>query len=605
LHNYSGKVHIIRFAMGEDRATVVEELLAEGSKLCEAGHADQAIAVWTEVLHLVPGEARAVEYLKQAAAGQDEAENELRRSVSEVRTELEHLLSERRYEEALELLYAARRRNPNAPDIARGIQLLKQRLVRRYLHRLGNLDHVPRTSRAPAEYGHLPEEARTLLRLCDGVSSYGDVARASRLGRYETYRMLAQLVEEEIITTSGQEVEEPTMVTVLPVGRRHHPRLWLAMGAVAAGAGLALLLALRLQSSAAPVAPGEAASAPAAAVTAADTLPAAGFAAPGAAAADPTAPVVAAAPDLAPSAADRAQTVNTSTSTFDPSAVATADAPDIADAPARREAEPAGDHRAKGKPAPTAPEPPAPRAHAAAAGGANHPAHPAATHVSEKPRAPARTETATRGVSPPLASAGRASVASPETPKPEPASGGLIPRRGGAGDPAAEPAASEAPARVAPPEPPPTATQPAPASPAPVPPAAHPSPTPAPPVPPPAAPPSDPGRLEADVTIAKLQVEGALPQSVVERGVARALPAFRACYAEAAGQAHRNAAAKIEAHVTLGETGQAQDVDVGAAPLPSLSDCLRRAARRIRSSEAPDVGTARVTFTLVFAPLGR
>ena len=43
----------------KERAAEVDRLLAEGEELYGAGHADEAIARWTEVLHLVPDEPRA------------------------------------------------------------------------------------------------------------------------------------------------------------------------------------------------------------------------------------------------------------------------------------------------------------------------------------------------------------------------------------------------------------------------------------------------------------------------------------------------------------------------------------------------------------------
>src|SRR5438132_6367066 len=93
------------------------------------------------------------------------------------------LLWEKRYEEALELLYAARWHTPDAPEISRGINLLKERLVRRYVEELGDLDAVPSiapgVNRATIE---IADEERALLHLVDGISSFTDIAHQSRLG---------------------------------------------------------------------------------------------------------------------------------------------------------------------------------------------------------------------------------------------------------------------------------------------------------------------------------------------------------------------------------------------------------------------------------------
>jgi hypothetical protein len=202
----------------EDRAESVERLLQEGLDLYQSGLIDHAIAVWTEVLHVEPDEPRALEYLRQAGMGGGEGESLAPAegvAAATPRAELEQLLGERRYEEALELLFALRRQDPESQEISRGVQLLKQRLVRRYLHQIGNLDHVPTLALDAGELeAHgLGEDARELLRLVDGISSFGDIAHESRLGRFETYRLLARLVGEHVLTATGsveEQVPTPT-----------------------------------------------------------------------------------------------------------------------------------------------------------------------------------------------------------------------------------------------------------------------------------------------------------------------------------------------------------------------------------------------------------
>src|SRR5262249_4522955 len=99
-----------------------------------------------------------------------------------------------------------------------GIQLLKQRLVRRYLHQIGNLDHVPRLAIAESdvEDRKLEEEERELLRLVDGISSFGDIAHDSRLGRFETFRILAKPVAAQVITQAAEERDEEPDVAAAP-----------------------------------------------------------------------------------------------------------------------------------------------------------------------------------------------------------------------------------------------------------------------------------------------------------------------------------------------------------------------------------------------------
>src|SRR5262249_54295562 len=150
-------------------------------------------------------------------------------------------------------------------EIPRGIQLIKQRLVRRYLCHLGDLDRVPRllVDASALEELNLEAEELEIVRLVDGVSSYGDIVLESRFGRLETYRRLAELLTRGIIVSDGgvvlaeatpkpveetepalvldddlQPPEAPPEVVIAEV--RNHNVWWLvaALVVVAAGAGV-------------------------------------------------------------------------------------------------------------------------------------------------------------------------------------------------------------------------------------------------------------------------------------------------------------------------------------------------------------------------------
>ena len=116
--------------------------------------------------------------------------------------------------------------------------------------------------------------------------------------------------------------------------------------------------------------------------------------------------------------------------------------------------------------------------------------------------------------------------------------------------------------------------------------------------------PARPQRLEATATVATTTVQGALTRSEVDRALQRVVPSFRACYATAARSAGRNAPATLKLTFTLDETGLAQSAEAAAAALPGLSDCLREAARQVRTQVRPDVGVVYVTAAVTFAPLG-
>lgn len=119
----------------------------------------------------------------------------------EIEPSLKRLLSERRYEEALDFLYAVRSRRPNDAAISRSIKLIREKLVVTYVARLVNLDHVPVLTRplTPQEFG---AEVRQVLALVDGVSTYADIVAASSAGRLAALRTLCSGLEGGIIQSA-------------------------------------------------------------------------------------------------------------------------------------------------------------------------------------------------------------------------------------------------------------------------------------------------------------------------------------------------------------------------------------------------------------------
>lgn len=117
---------------------------------------------------------------------------------ADIEPSLKRLLSERRYEEALDFLYAVRSRRPNDSALSRSIKLIREKLVVTYASRLGNLDHVPALTRpiAPADYS---AEERQVLALVDGVSSHADIVAASPVGRLAALRLLCAELERGVL----------------------------------------------------------------------------------------------------------------------------------------------------------------------------------------------------------------------------------------------------------------------------------------------------------------------------------------------------------------------------------------------------------------------
>lgn len=220
----------------------IEDLLQRGLELYGQNRTAEAIRCWNDVLAQSPGEQRALDYLESAGvtpapsqplgkvielhpireqrASAAAAEgpvsrplpalDELHHGISD-REAFERLLREKRFEEALEFLYKERERAPEDASITRGIRALKDHLTARYGRELGSLDQVPVVLAPPEERRLLPAEKRDLLRLVDGIATFGDVLISSRFGRFETCRLLALMLKRGVIGVRPHSAE-PTVL---------------------------------------------------------------------------------------------------------------------------------------------------------------------------------------------------------------------------------------------------------------------------------------------------------------------------------------------------------------------------------------------------------
>jgi len=108
------------------------------------------------------------------------------------RSHFEDLLRHKRYAEALAVLYRMRDVAPDNPSVSRGIVLLKERLYQDYLERLGTLDGTPRLA---VKVNELTGDELAVARLVDGIASLADLFAASKLGRFETAKVLVELLD--------------------------------------------------------------------------------------------------------------------------------------------------------------------------------------------------------------------------------------------------------------------------------------------------------------------------------------------------------------------------------------------------------------------------
>jgi hypothetical protein len=107
-----------------------------------------------------------------------------------VRSDVLVLLRERRYEEALAVLYRARAESPGSSELQKSIDQIKEFLIGAYAKRLGGLDQVAKPM--PPNVARSPDVV-LVSRYIDGKSTLGDVAQMSPLGQLRTLQVLLGL----------------------------------------------------------------------------------------------------------------------------------------------------------------------------------------------------------------------------------------------------------------------------------------------------------------------------------------------------------------------------------------------------------------------------
>ncbi|AGP37258.1 TRP-like protein [Sorangium cellulosum] len=116
-----------------------------------------------------------------------------------VRAEIVRLVREKRYEEALAVLYRARAEAPEDRELQTSIERIKEFLAGAYAKRLGGLDQV--AGPIPVSAGRSPD-ALLVARYIDGSSTFDDIVQMSPLGRLRTLQVLVGLY-------TGREVASP------------------------------------------------------------------------------------------------------------------------------------------------------------------------------------------------------------------------------------------------------------------------------------------------------------------------------------------------------------------------------------------------------------
>lgn len=116
-----------------------------------------------------------------------------------MRAEIVRLVREKRYEEALAVLYRARAESPGDRELQASIERIKEFLAGAYAKRLGGLDLV--AGPIPVSAGRSPD-ALLVARYIDGSSTFDDIIQMCPLGRLRTLQVLVGLY-------TGREVASP------------------------------------------------------------------------------------------------------------------------------------------------------------------------------------------------------------------------------------------------------------------------------------------------------------------------------------------------------------------------------------------------------------
>jgi len=150
-------------------------------------------------------------------------------NLTQVRSEVLQLLKEKRYEDALQLLYWARSKLPGHAELQRSVEQVKELLVGSYAKRLGGLDKLaePLTTKPKRSPDFL-----LISRYIDGVSTYGDLAQICPLGRLRTLQLLTELYcpdaeaqgeprsGERVVNSSAASQEAEELEEKAPITRR-------------------------------------------------------------------------------------------------------------------------------------------------------------------------------------------------------------------------------------------------------------------------------------------------------------------------------------------------------------------------------------------------
>jgi hypothetical protein len=126
-------------------------------------------------------------------------------SAALVRADVLVLLRERRYEEALAMLYRARAESPDSAELQKSIDQIKEFLIGAYAKRLGGLDQLAQPM--PVSGARSPDVV-LVSRYINGGSTFGDIAQMCPLGQLRTLQVLVGMYRKPDAAPASAEIEQ-------------------------------------------------------------------------------------------------------------------------------------------------------------------------------------------------------------------------------------------------------------------------------------------------------------------------------------------------------------------------------------------------------------
>jgi hypothetical protein len=180
----------------------VSQLLQKGLEFYGAGDVARAFLTWSEVLELDPGNAEALDYMRDAdRRSRPRSQDGPARSLLD---DARRLLHADDAEAALELLSSAP--GHRSLEVEAMVELLRAHLYGRYRAELGDLSVVPRLKAGSAsalQGRNLPPTAGFLLSMVDGMTPLSDLISVSGMDRFEALRSVFRMHGAGILELSA------------------------------------------------------------------------------------------------------------------------------------------------------------------------------------------------------------------------------------------------------------------------------------------------------------------------------------------------------------------------------------------------------------------